>query len=134
MTKPRITLATAVLDSADPRALAAFYEQLLGWTVGVSEPPRPGYPPEDGWVILRNPTGATGLSFQYEPDYAKPVWPPVEGAPQMMVHLDIGTDDLDAAVAYACELGATVADHQPQQGVRVMFDPAGHPFCLFPDL
>jgi hypothetical protein len=24
-----------------------------------------------------------------------------------------------------------VADHQPQDDVRVMLDPAGHPFCLY---
>jgi len=36
-------------------------------------------------------------------------------------------------VAWAVEAGATIADHQSQQGVRVMLDPAGHPFCLFCD-
>ncbi len=49
----------------------------------------------------------------------------------MMIHLDIGVDDLDAGVAWALGAGATVAEHQPQDGVRVMIDPAGHPFCLF---
>ena len=33
-------------------------------------------------------------------------------------------------MAEAVELGATIADHQPQQNVRVLLDPAGHPFCL----
>jgi len=28
-------------------------------------------------------------------------------------------------------VGATLADFQPQDDVRVYFDPAGHPFCLF---
>lgn len=32
--------------------------------------------------------------------------------------------------AEAVALGATVAEFQPQANVRVMFDPAGHPFCL----
>lgn len=49
----------------------------------------------------------------------------------MMVHLDFAVDDLDAGVARALELGARLADHQPQDGVRVMIDPAGHPFCQF---
>lgn len=131
MARPRTRLATAVLDSNDPRRLAAFYEQLLGWTVAVSEGPRPGNPPEDGWVILRPASGSTGLSFQYEPHYAPPTWPTTPDAAQMMLHLDIAVDDLDAAVANACELGATQAEHQPQDDVRVMLDPAGHPFCLF---
>ncbi len=49
----------------------------------------------------------------------------------MMLHLDVWTDDLDAAVAHAVAAGATVSDHQPQDDVRVCIDPAGHPFCLF---
>ena len=42
---------------------------------------------------------------------------------------------IDAAdwdgVAYASERGAVLAEHQPQEKVRVMLDPAGHPFCLY---
>ena len=30
-------------------------------------------------------------------------------------------------------LGATVAEFQPQDNVRVLLDPAGHPFCLYVD-
>jgi hypothetical protein len=49
----------------------------------------------------------------------------------MMMHLEIRVDDLDAAVAQAVALGATVAGFQPQEDVRVCLDPAGHPFCLY---
>ena len=49
----------------------------------------------------------------------------------MMIHLDIEVDNLDDGVAWAIEAGATLAEHQPQDDVRVMLDPAGHPFCLF---
>lgn len=48
----------------------------------------------------------------------------------MAMHLDIGVDDLDAAVAWAVEAGASLAEVQPQQHVRVMLHPHGHPFCL----
>ena len=48
----------------------------------------------------------------------------------MAMHLDIGVDDLDTAVAWAVEAGASLAEAQPQQHVRVMLDPHGHPFCL----
>jgi hypothetical protein len=48
-----------------------------------------------------------------------------------MMHLEIRVDDLEAAVEYAVGLGATLADFQPQEDVRVCLDPAGHPFCLF---
>jgi hypothetical protein len=49
----------------------------------------------------------------------------------MQLHLDIGVDNLAEGEARALALGATLATHQPQDDVRVLFDPAGHPFCLF---
>ena len=49
----------------------------------------------------------------------------------MMMHLDIEVDDLAAAGAHAIAAGATLADFQPQDHVRVYLDPAGHPFCLW---
>lgn len=42
-----------------------------------------------------------------------------------MMHLDLQVTDRGAVA-----LGATVADVQPQEHVRVMRDPAGHLFCL----
>jgi Glyoxalase-like domain len=50
-----------------------------------------------------------------------------------MLHLDILVDDLGTAGAHALAAGATLADFQPQDDVRVYLDPAGHPFCLFLD-
>ena len=47
------------------------------------------------------------------------------------MHLDFEVSDLPAAVADAVELGAVEAEYQPQDDVRVMLDPAGHPFCLY---
>ena len=51
----------------------------------------------------------------------------------MMLHIDIAVDDLAGAVADAVDLGATLAELQPQDDVRVLLDPAGHPFCLYLD-
>jgi hypothetical protein len=48
-----------------------------------------------------------------------------------MLHLDFEVSDLGEAVAHAVELGARVAGHQPHREVRVLLDPAGHPFCLY---
>lgn len=123
MRRPQIRFNAAVLGAPDPRELATFYERLLGWTRGADRP---------GWVTLRPPTLGTGLSFQLEPDFVPPVWPAKPGEQQMMIHFDIAVDDLEAGVAWALELGARVADLQPQGDVRVMLDPVGHPFCLFP--
>jgi len=123
MERPPLRISATVLGAADPQALGAFYARLLGWTVVKNEPV---------WVMVRPPSGGTGLSFQHEPDYVPPVWPPTPGAQQMMAHLDIAVADLEAGVAWAREAGATLSEHQPQADVRVMLDPAGHPFCLFP--
>jgi hypothetical protein len=49
----------------------------------------------------------------------------------MMMHLEIRVYDLETAVTQALAFGATVAEFQPQEGVRVCLDPAGHPFCLY---
>ncbi|KAF4409237.1 VOC family protein [Streptomyces lycii] len=119
---PRFSLSATVLDAPDARELAAFYRRLLGWRVK-----------EDGpdWVMLAPPEGGAGLSFQTEPHYTRPRWPSAPDEQQMMLHLDIEVNDLPAAVARATSLGATTAAFQPQDDVRVLLDPAGHPFCLF---
>ncbi len=122
MERPPMQISATVLGAPDPPALGTFYANLLGWTVVKNEPV---------WVMLRPPSGGPALSFQYEPNYVRPVWPAVAGEQQMTSHLDIAVDDLEAGVESARELGATLADHQPQPHVRVMLDPAGHPFCLF---
>lgn len=131
MQRPAMRITGPVLDTDDPIGLARFYERLLGWEVVEQEGPRPGYPPEDGWAKLRSPSGDMKIELQYEQHFVRPTWPTAAGEQQMMMHLDIGVADLEAGVAWAVEAGATVAAHQPQQDVRVMLDPAGHPFCLF---
>lgn len=126
-------LVGPVLDASDPIGLARFYQRLLGWDLVAEEGPRDGYPSEDGWAKLRSPSGDHKMEFQWEERYERPTWPPIEGAQQMMIHLDIAVDDLAAGVRWAEAAGATVADHQPQDDVTVMMDPEGHPFCLFQD-
>jgi hypothetical protein len=51
----------------------------------------------------------------------------------MMLHLDLEVDDLEAATDYALSVGAELAEVPPQADVRVLLDPAGHPFCLYLD-
>lgn len=123
-TTPHLSLASTVLGAPDPRELAAFYRRLLGWDTAS----------DDGdFVILRNPEGGPGLSFQLESSHVPPVWPAGPGDQQMQSHLDIRVDDLEGASRHAVDAGATLAEFQPQEGVRVHLDPAGHPFCLFVD-
>jgi len=126
MAQPRLKLPTPVLGAPDPQALGAFYAHLFDWTIVENE---------TDWVTIEAPAGTCatarhGLSFQRERYWVPPVWPAEPGEQQMTMHLDIGVDDLESAVARAVELGASVAAHQAQDHVRVMIDPAGHPFCL----
>ncbi|MBA2468017.1 MAG: VOC family protein [Chloroflexia bacterium] len=118
------TLTAITLNSLDPSTLARFYERLLGWTI---------FRDEGDWVVLPNPAGGIGLSFQTEDLYVRPVWPAKAGEQQMMLHLEIQVDDLEAGCAHAQACGATLADYQPQDDVRVHLDPDGHPFCLYLD-
>lgn len=111
-----------VLDAPDAPALARFYSELLGWEISKQD--------ADG-AAMAPPGSVAYLAIQTETDYVRPVWPATEGSQQMMMHLDFEVVDLEAAVAHALELGAELPEHQPQDDVRVMLDPAGHPFCLY---
>ena len=121
---PRLRIQTVCIDCADAHVMADFYGALLGWEVTSTEA---------NWVLIRDPAGGTGLSFQAEPGYREPTWPAESHRQRKMLHLDIQVDDLDAAVEHTLAAGARLADYQPQERVRVMLDPAGHPFCLFLD-
>jgi catechol 2,3-dioxygenase-like lactoylglutathione lyase family enzyme len=112
------------IEAPDPAALARFYSELLGWPIGHEEP---------GTSILAAPQGSIYIVFEQANDYQAPVWPPIVGEQRPMMHFDFQVGNLDSAVAEALDLGATVAAHQPQENVRVLFDPAGHPFCLCRD-
>ena len=118
----RFSLSATVLEAQDANVLADFYRRLLGWPVIADEP---------GWVMLRPPGGGSGLSFSSDPQYRAPVWPATADENQMQLHLDIRVDDLAEAVEHALATGARLADFQPQEDVRVLLDPAGHPFCFF---
>ncbi|MCW2819686.1 MAG: uncharacterized protein JWR42_2473 [Marmoricola sp.] len=117
---------TAV-EVPDPAALARFYSALLDWPLVHEEP---------GTSVLAaappdSPHGAVFHVFMATDDYVAPRWPAVEGEQRAGMHLDLQVDDLDAAVAEAVELGATLADHQPHPGhLRVLLDPVGRPFCV----
>jgi predicted enzyme related to lactoylglutathione lyase len=114
---------TAV-EAPDPAALARFYSQLLGWNICHERP---------GTTILVAPEGEIFVVFQQAAGYEAPEWPPVEGQQRPMMHFDFQVGDPASAAAEAVALGATVATHQPNENVRVLFDPAGHPFCLCRD-
>jgi catechol 2,3-dioxygenase-like lactoylglutathione lyase family enzyme len=130
MVAPRLRVTSVTIGTPRPRLLAHFYAQLLGTTVTTEEPPGPGEPDAAGWAQLRAPDGPR-LNFEYERHFRRPVWPSTAGAQTASQHLDIEVADLPGAVEHALAGGATLASTQTQDDVRVLFDPDGHPFCLF---
>ncbi|NUR71007.1 MAG: VOC family protein [Hamadaea sp.] len=126
-----VTLRTVNLDCSDAHAMARFYGGLLGWEPTYTEP---------DWVLMRDPGGATGLSFQRTPDFVQPTWPEQPDRQQKMIHLDLKVEPADGqdeqaalaeAVALALSLGGTLAEPQDRADLRVVLDPSGHPLCLF---
>jgi hypothetical protein len=74
------------------------------------------------------------MNIQAEQWYERPVWPERPGEQHKMLHFEIEVVEVEEAVAHALAAGATEAPNQPQDRdqdkLRVMLDPAGHPFCL----
>src|SRR3954467_1144402 len=102
-----MTLTSTVLGTPDPRGLARFYADLLGWPIETDEPE---------WVTLR--PGGPGLSFPLAPDHLPPTWPPGPRDQQRQLDLDVRVDDLVAATGCAQSLGARAPEFQPQDDVR----------------
>lgn len=121
---PRLQLTSVTIGADDATAVAAFWSRLLGFPLSASEP---------DWAQLRawSQHGRITINVERDEHHVAPVWPSEAGRPIQQEHLDILVDDLEGATAWALECGARLADTQPQDGIRVMLDPAGHPFCLF---
>ncbi len=112
------------MDCRDPAEMADFWGKLLGWEITWRD---------DDFIVLGNPSGGPNLSFQEYKDYRPPVWPEEPGEQWKMIHLDLQVADLETAVAQAIACGARLAKYQGKDDLRVMLDPAGHPFCLCGD-
>jgi catechol 2,3-dioxygenase-like lactoylglutathione lyase family enzyme len=125
--RPLARLTGVCIDCADAEALAEFYRRLLGWEITA----RDGH----GWVQIGDPARGISLNVQAEEWYRPPTWPEQPDGQDKMLHFEIEVDDLEAAVAVAVAAGGEPAPWQPpdrdQSRIRVMLDPAGHPFCLF---
>lgn len=112
------SLAMVNLDCDDPRGLAGFYHEVLGWKVTHSE---------DEYAMI---TGeGTSIGFGRIPGFQAPRWPDADSPKRY--HLDLYVDDLDAAEKRCRALGADKPEFQPGgDRWRVLTDPAGHPFCI----
>ena len=112
-------IGRVVFDCFSPRALAAFYEELLGMHTRRQDS-------QDRVVLARDDGSLPMLAFQHT-HLKAPRWPDPEYPQQL--HLDLYFDDSKAAQELASRLGAI---RLPDMGgsCPVYADPAAHPFCL----
>jgi hypothetical protein len=98
--------------------MLAFWESALGYV--------PREPPEDGWVVLTDPTGR-GPNISLD-RVERP--PPLGDVSR--VHLDFYTDDAEEEVERLLGLGATRYERKakPDDDFVVLVDPDGNRFCV----
>ena len=118
-----LKLQCITVDAHNPKALAEFWAEALGWTVGEDGD-------DIGWWIERelndpNKTGFPDILFLKVPD-SKVV--------KNRLHLDLRPDDQAAEVARLESLGAKKIDigqsTDPDTTWVVMADPEGSEFCV----
>ena len=114
-----IKTRSVVLDCPDPRALAEFYAEILGWQLTYAD---------EEWVVLKDTDAQMRICFQRIANHQPPTWP--EGPLPQQFHLDFTVDEFDAPEKRVLAAGATKAEFQPGDDFRVYLDPVGHPFCL----
>ncbi|MFC9294613.1 VOC family protein [Streptomyces sp. NPDC057011] len=122
MTRPETPQGAAHVKCAafwghDGRALADFYAAALGWKVTQTF----------GETAAMISDGTTSYVFYTARDFKAPNWPQDE----LVFHLDLAFDDVQAAEERLLQLGATRPAHQPG-GIHwtVLLDPSGQPFCI----
>lgn len=115
MTDMALEFEQLAVNALDPKALAQWWCDALGWAVFDAE--------DDVIEIRRTPTTLPGLLFLPVPD-AKVGF--------NRLHLDFRPDDRDAEVERLLALGATRADVGQGDDVSwvVLADPEGNEFCV----
>ena len=118
-----LRLQCITVDAHNPLALAQFWAEALGWTVGEDGD-------DIGWWIERelkdpNQTDFPDILFLKVPD---------SKAVKNRLHLDLRPDDQAAEVARLEKLGAKKIDigqsTDPDTTWVVMADPEGNEFCV----
>lgn len=125
-----------VLDTTEPRRLAEFYRQLLGYSYRDGDaPPAEDQSDDADWLVLVDANGARRLAFQSVDELPPTTWPSSEVP--MQLHIDVTVADVaelefhrDRALGMGAKL---VLDRRedPDEPLYVLADPSGHPFCIF---
>jgi len=107
------------IDCSDPDRLSGFWSDLLG----IAKTHEHGQ--DEGWATVGSKDSILPrLTFQRVAE-AKTT--------KVRIHLDVSTDDIDAAIAKVEAMGGEFSGerHDYDDGVvAVMRDPEGHEFCL----
>jgi catechol 2,3-dioxygenase-like lactoylglutathione lyase family enzyme len=111
-----IRVGSVVVDCNDLPPMLRFWREALHY--------EPKYPPEDDWVLLRDPSGGgVNVSLQVVPE---------PRAGKNRLHLDLYADDQSAEVERLVELGARRFPRtpEPDEDFVVLEDPEGNLFCV----
>jgi hypothetical protein len=117
--RPLVELGCVVIDCLDPEPVAEFWAAATGGEIVRRDA-------DSVWLDV----AGLPVIWRAVPEFRPPTWPAPEVPLQS--HLDFWIDDLDAAEASLLALGAIPAPHSPprEDGLVVLLDPAGHPFCI----
>ena len=115
-----LRIQSLCIDTTEPAALAAFWEQALGWRRTYDEPDE---------VVLEAPEG--GREEGVVPDLLF-LRVPETKAVKNRLHIDLRPEDQAAEVARLERLGAQRTDVGQSSDVTwiVMADPHGNEFCV----
>lgn len=119
-----IQLGGVTIDCADPRTLAAFWTEALGFTVVADY---------DGEFMFLAPEGQDSFDDHVgRRPYVGLQRVAEAKAGKARLHMDFNTDDRPAEVARLVALGATAVDEQAMPGLSwtVLRDPEGNEFCV----
>jgi len=85
-----------------------------------------------GGEIFNGCVRARGMLLIFRPlaDYVPPTWP--SAATPQQIHFEWVVPDVEGAIEYMTSIGGRLAEWQNEcdPDIRVLLDPAGHPFCL----
>ncbi len=111
------TLHSFVFDCPDPRALAEFYKELLGWEIVRDD---------TDWVTIGD-GGPVQMAFQRAADYVPPAWPQPDHPQQ--AHLDVTVADLVEAgkEGHGAGGGQAPPPAGQREGLRRLSRPGGPP-------
>jgi catechol 2,3-dioxygenase-like lactoylglutathione lyase family enzyme len=112
-------LEKTVLDCPDPRALAAFYAEVLGMRINEDR---------EDWVVIGREPRQQELAFQRVAKWVPPPRPDPDHPQQL--HVDIRVDDLDAGEQAVTALGACRLPAAYEHNFRVIARSRGTPVLL----